>query len=262
MLPGGWISMPVELVHRLFVIGVSLVGVTRREDTGEEGGTPSMTMDARTTARLLTLGAAAGPWYLAVGLAQVLTREGFDVRRHALSQLSNGDLGLDPDRQLPDQWGAGHRRGDRRRRLLRGTRGGTWGPLLLGIYGVGLLGAGIFIADPGRGFPPGAPESTALSRSGLLHFVFGGGGFYALIAACVVFARRFARQGHRFLAIYSIVTAIGFLASFATIASGSTAAIAMLAFYAAVTWIWIWHSVLLLTLRREVIAAVPARPLS
>ncbi len=219
-------------------------------------------MDARTTARLLTLGAAAGPWYLAVGLAQVLTREGFDVRRHALSQLSNGDLGwiqignflISGALVIAGAIGA--------RRLLRGTRGGTWGPLLLGIYGVGLLGAGIFIADPGRGFPPGAPESTALSRSGLLHFVFGGGGFYALIAACVVFARRFARQGHRFLAIYSIVTAIGFLASFATIASGSTAAIAMLAFYAAVTWIWIWHSVLLLTLRREVIAPVPARPLS
>jgi hypothetical protein len=217
-----------------------------------------VTTEARATTRLLTLGAAAGPWYLAVGLAQVLTREGFDVRRHALSQLSNGDLGwiqivnflVSGALVIAGAIGA--------RRLLRGTRGGTWGPLLLGIYGLGLLGAAIFSADPGRGFPPGSPETTALSRSGLLHFVFGGVGFYALIGACVVFARRFARQRRRFLAIYSIVTAVGFFASFAAIASGSTAAIAMLAFYAAVTWIWIWHSVLLLTLRREGTGSSPA----
>ena len=208
-----------------------------------------MTAGARTTARLLTLGAAAGPWYLAVGLAQVLTRDGFDVRRHAISQLSNGDLGwiqivnflVSGALVIAGAIGA--------RRLLRGTRGGTWGPLLLGIYGLGLLGAGVFIADPGRGFPPGSPESTALSRNGLLHFVFGGIGFYALIAAGVVFARRFALRRRRGLATYSIVTAIGFFASFAAIASGSTAAAVMLTFYAAVTWIWIWHSSLSLTLR-------------
>ena len=210
-----------------------------------------MTTEARTTARLLMLGAAAGPWYLAVGLAQVLTRQGFDMRRHALSQLSNGDLGwiqivnflVSGALVIAGAIGA--------RRLLQGTRGGTWGPLLLGVYGLGLVGAAIFVADPGRGFPPGSPETTTLTRSGLLHFVFGGVGFYALIGACVVFARRFALQGRRFRAIYSIVTAIGFFASFAAIASGSNAAIVMLAFYAAVTWIWIWHSVLSLTLRSE-----------
>ena len=51
----------------------------------------------------------------------------------------------------------------------------------------------------------------------------------------------------------------GFFVSFATIASGSTEVIAMLAFYAAVTWTWIWHSALLLTLRREVTGPIPAR---
>jgi len=55
-----------------------------------------------------------------------------------------------------------------------------------------LIGVGVFVADPGLGFPPGASlESTGMSRSGLLHFVFGGLGFYALIGASFVFARRF-----------------------------------------------------------------------
>jgi hypothetical protein len=49
-----------------------------------------------------------------------------------------------------------------------------------------LLGAGIFYADPGRGFPVGTEATQGISRSGLLHFVFGGIGFYALIAACFV----------------------------------------------------------------------------
>jgi hypothetical membrane protein len=46
-----------------------------------------------TTRTLLALGAAAGPLYVIVGLAQILTREGFDWTRHALSLMSNGPWG-------------------------------------------------------------------------------------------------------------------------------------------------------------------------
>src|SRR5688572_25237728 len=45
------------------------------------------------TRALLAGGVIAGPLYLTVGLAQALTRPGFDLSRHALSLLSNGDLG-------------------------------------------------------------------------------------------------------------------------------------------------------------------------
>jgi hypothetical protein len=48
---------------------------------------------SRATRRLVALGAAAGPIYILVGLAQVLVREGFDPRKHALSLLSNGPWG-------------------------------------------------------------------------------------------------------------------------------------------------------------------------
>jgi hypothetical protein len=209
------------------------------------------TQEALTKA-LLRAGAIAGPLYLVVGAAQVLTREGFDVRRHALSLLSNGDLGwiqvasflLSGVLVLAGALGV--------RRTLRARRGGTWGPLLLAGYGVGLLGAGIFRADPALGFPPGATTPATLSRGGLLHFVFGAVGFYALIAACFVFARRFAGQGERAWAAFSAITGVAFFVSFAAIASGSTAAATMLAFYGAVAWVWIWHSALSLRLAREV----------
>jgi hypothetical protein len=112
-----------------------------------------------------------------------------------------------------------------------------------------MLGAGIFRADPAQGFPPGAEISNELTRSGLLHFVFGAIAFYALIAACFVFARRFLRTGRRGLAVYAIVTGVGFFVSFAAIASGSTSAVTMLAFYAAIAWVWVWHTHLYLHLQ-------------
>jgi hypothetical membrane protein len=43
--------------------------------------------------RLLACGIAAGPLYVIVEIAQMLTRDGFHMRRHALSLLSNGRPG-------------------------------------------------------------------------------------------------------------------------------------------------------------------------
>jgi hypothetical protein len=202
----------------------------------------------RRTATLLRCGVAAGPLYIAIGLAQVLVRDGFDVRRHALSLLSNGDYGwvqtgnflLSGILVIIGAVGL--------RRLLYPGRGGTWGPILLAVYGLGLIGAGLFAADPAPDFPPGAHSgATEMSRTGLLHFVFGGIGFYALIAACLVFAWRFASLRQTAWAAYSAFTGVAFLMAFALIASGTISTAAMLAFYAAVAWIWIWHAALTFT---------------
>jgi hypothetical protein len=195
------------------------------------------------TRKLLACGAAAGPLYLVVGAVQVLTREGFDMRRHPLSLLSNGDLGWI---QIANFIVAGAlvlagAVGVRRR--LHPGRAATWGPILLAVWGIGLIGSGLFVADPGQGFPPGVVvEEGAMSRSGMLHFVFGGLAFYALVGACMVFARRFWGLGQRGWALYSLLSGVGFLIVFGGIASGSTASVFMLSFYAAVAWIWVWHA--------------------
>lgn len=207
--------------------------------------TPS-TAANRFTQALLGIGIAAGPLYLLVGIAQALTREGFDMRRHALSLLSNGDLGWIQIANflLSGLIVIGGAIGIRL--ALAGRSGGTWGPILVGVYGVGLIGAGVFVADPGLGFPPGTPmKSSGLSRAGLLHFVFGGIGFYGLIAACFVFARRFYQLRRTGWAAYSAFSGMLFFGSFAAIASGSAATAIILGFYAAVAWIWLWHSALL-----------------
>jgi hypothetical protein len=205
-----------------------------------------------TTRVLLTCGLISGPLYLLVGFAQALTREGFDMRRHPLSMLSNGDLGWIQVLNFLVTGALVVAGAIGVRRLLRGSRGGTWGPILLGIYGLGVIGAGLFPADPGFGFPPGAPDPTTLSTSGILHFAVAGLGFYALIAACFVFARRFASLGQRGWMGYSILSGVFFLVAFMGLASGQTAPIFMLALYAAVVWVSIWHAALNWSLRKEI----------
>src|SRR5215471_12192045 len=175
---------------------------------------------SRQAKNLIRCGIAAGPVYVVVGVAQILMRPGFDIRRHALSQLSNGHFGWVQIGNflicgiLVILGAIGLRK------ALRGSRGGTWAPILLAGYGIGLIGASIFSADPGAGFPPGTPQVTQISRSGLLHFVFGGFGFYALIAASFVLAKRFFGLKQTGMAAYSIFTGIAFFISFAMIASG------------------------------------------
>jgi len=94
------------------------------------------------------------------------------------------------------------------RRVLRGSRGGTWGPQSMGVYGVGLIDAGFFRADPALGFPQGLPAGAydAISRHGITHFISGGIGFLAPIAACFAFARRYAALGRRGWDAHSVAT--------------------------------------------------------
>ena len=110
-------------------------------------------------------------------------------------------------------------------RVVTTGRGRRWAPLMLGLYGLGLIGAGFFKADPGMGFPPGAPEQTGITGPGALHFVAGGFGFAGFIAACFIVAARFSSLGRRGWAGFSVLTGALFLAGFAGVASGSRAAV-------------------------------------
>lgn len=206
---------------------------------------------------LLACGAVAGPLYIVIGAFQMLIRPGYDPTRHDLSLMSNGELGwiqitnfvLTGLLVIAGAMGI--------RQSLRGNRGGTWGPLLVGIYGLGLIGAGIFVADPALGFPPGTPaDAHEISMNGLMHFVSGGIGFLALIAACFVFARRFHALHEHKWTVYCIATGIVFFAAFVGIATGSqlgerVLVFVTLAFTAAVVNTWIWISAISIKLIKE-----------
>ena len=213
-------------------------------------------MTAKLTHALLACGVVAGLLYILVGVIEMLIRPGFDLRRHSLSLLSNGQGGwihialLITAGLLTIAGAAGIRR------VLRGQRGGSWGPALIGLYGLGLIGAGVFVADPALGFPPGTPmDAHTISWHGLMHFVCGGIGFLGLIGACFVFARRFFADRQLGWAVYSIATGVLFFAAFFGIAAGSqqggtTLTVVNLAFSIAVVLGWAWVSTMAARLMR------------
>jgi hypothetical protein len=204
---------------------------------------------------LLTLGALAGPLYLFVSAAQIALRKGFDPTRHSWSLLSNGDLGwihivnfiLTGLLTLLGAIGV--------KMVLNEGIGKTWAPLLLGLYGVSLIGAGIFVADPVNGFPPGTAATSIITTNGLLHLISGSIGFLGLIAACFIFARRFRRLKEKTWSTFSLLTGIIFFAAFFGIASGSQPGNPLLvtvtlAFTAAVILAWTWFTLLCLKLMK------------
>ncbi|MEU8246699.1 DUF998 domain-containing protein [Nonomuraea sp. NPDC048916] len=164
------------------------------------------------TTALLWCGVAAGPLFVASVVVQELTRDGFDPARHALSQLSLGEHGWIQTATFVVAGVLALASALGLRRLLHRGPAGTWGPLLIGLYGFGMIWGGVFPTDPAAGFPPGTPDTASeQSWHGILHNlapVFTG---LTLIAACLVFARRFARQGRHGWAGYSLLTAPAYL---------------------------------------------------
>ena len=97
------------------------------------------------------------------------------------------------------------------RRIWRTGRASVWGPLLIGIFGLGLVVAGVFVTDPGRGYPPGAPlKGDPQTIHGYIHGINGAVLFNLVLpAACFVLARRFAADPqNRNWATYSWMTGV------------------------------------------------------
>lgn len=95
------------------------------------------------------------------------------------------------------------------RQVLHSGRGAVWGPLLLGIFGLALITAGLFVTDPSLGYPPGTHGSGSQTLHGSIHGVSGQIVFTSLAIACFVMARRFAgNPAWKGWALYSIVTGI------------------------------------------------------
>jgi hypothetical protein len=101
--------------------------------------------------------------------------------------------------------------------------GRVWGPVLMGIFGLSLIIAGIFSTDPAAGYPPGA--SAVQTLHGTIHGLNAPIAFGSLTAAIFVLGRRFLHdRASRTWGWYSLVTGIVLVLSF--IASLTLAALA------------------------------------
>jgi hypothetical protein len=206
---------------------------------------------------LLSGGLIAGPLYVTLALTQAVLRDGFDITRHAVSLLALGTGGWIQVANfvitglLVLACAAGLRA------VTRGGTGGTWGPLLLGVYGIALIGSGLFPADAGFGFPPGTPPGppAAMTAAGTLHFAVGGVGFMALIAACLVFARRQFALGDTRNGAFSVFTGVVFLAAFMAIASGPPRPATVIGLWLGLAVTWVWLAALAWRARQEAAGA-------
>jgi hypothetical membrane protein len=204
---------------------------------------------AKATGALLTCGVVAGPLFGVVATLEALTRPGFDLGRHPVSLLTLGDLGWI---QVANFIGSGLLTlafAVGLRRALRGDTGGTWGPLLIGVYGTGLILAGVFVPDSAWSFPPGAPAGipSQISWHAAMHSVGFTVAFVAVSVACLVYARRSLARGERALAVYAVVSALA-----AIVLSGWPGFDGVsVRYFTAGLVVWAWTAVLALRMRSE-----------
>jgi uncharacterized membrane protein YhaH (DUF805 family) len=209
----------------------------------------------------LACGAVAGPMFVTVGLAQAFSRAGFDLRQHTLSLLSNGGLGWIQIANFVVSGGLFVAAATGMRRVLTSGRAATWGPRLVAVFGVGTVGAGVFVPDPAFGFPPGTPDGKPASVSwhGALHYTIASLAFLALIVACFVFASRFRDLGQRGWAACSALIGALLTVGVGAISSGSHNATANVGFVTAALLGFLWVSALAARLRPEAGAPAPRR---
>jgi hypothetical protein len=205
---------------------------------------------AAVTRSMLGWGVLAGPVYLLVGLGLALTRDGFDLSRHQLSLLMLGEHGWVQKSNLIVSGvlvliaALGAHRAMNREAPHRATA------VLVGIFGLGLVGSGLFPPDPMAGFPAGA--DAEVTASGMLHLAFGLVQFVALAAAAVAAARWMAARADRSAARSSRIAAAVILVGFLGGAALAQRAVGVLLLWICVVACYAWLAAMSVYLWRTV----------
>ena len=196
-------------------------------------------LGAAVTRSLLGWGVVAGIFYLIVGIAQGLLRDGFSFTEHPLSLLMLGDLGWVQRTNLILTGLMVIAAAIGFQRAMKPDRAAARTGIALGIYGLALIGSGIFPPDPVEGFPEASSTAEA-TISGVMHLAFGGVGFIALAIAAFSMVGWFRDHDDespaRGARLAGFVILIGFLVG-AALASDTVGVILL---WIAVLTGWVW----------------------
>ncbi len=166
--------------------------------------------------RLLLWAGAVGPvLFIVVFLVEGATRPGYSAWRNYVSSLSLSSQGWEQIANfivcglLIFGFSFALRRG------LGPGKGATAASVLLGLFGLGLVVAGIFVTDPNLGYPPGAHMGGLQTLHGTIHGLAGLFDFATLGLAALILARRFAGDpAWKGWALYSTLTGAAVLIGF------------------------------------------------
>jgi hypothetical protein len=161
-----------------------------------------------TGTRLLLLAGLGPALYVVAMLVDSVTRPGYDPLHHFGSELATGDRGwlmitnFVVAGALTLCFAVGLRR------VLRPGRSAVAAPVLVGLFGLGLVVAGAFVADPKPGYPPGGTGTAEPTLHSLVHDANLFPTWIAMTAAVLAVARRAAADEERAWTWYSIGTAV------------------------------------------------------
>jgi len=207
--------------------------------------------------KLLYAGVIGPLLFIVVFLVEGITRPGYSVWRHYVSQLATGGGGWIQVinflvcGSLMIAFAIGLRP------ALRGSRGSVGAPVLFGLFGAALLVAGIFVTDPALGYPVGAAQVHTVH--GMIHGLAGLAAFSLLAASGFVMAWHFASTpGTRRWAVYSAgigILIVAFFIASTTVSTLDARGVwpnAPTGFFQRIAIIggWTWIAMLALHLRR------------
>jgi hypothetical membrane protein len=174
------------------------------------------TRDYPLTIRLLIACGAIGPiLFILVFMVEGATRPGYSAWHNFVSDLSLSNQGW---MQIANFLICGicvfcFARG--LRQVFRSGKGGIWGPILLGVFGLSLIIAGFFVTDPSLGYYPAGTSSSTQTLHGTIHGANAPLAFGSLAIAIFVLAWRFASDpAWRSWALYTLVAGILLVGSF------------------------------------------------
>src|SRR5581483_7127210 len=147
---------------------------SRKRMTNKEDSTmqteQNYTMERNPATRFLIAGGAIGPLlFIIVFLIEGATRPGYSAWHNFVSSLSLSDQGWVQIANflmcglLTLGFAIGLRQ------VFRTGRSSVWGPILLGVFSVALIVAGLFATDPSLASPAGTPGSGPQTLHGTIH---------------------------------------------------------------------------------------------
>ena len=158
--------------------------------------------------KLLYAGVIGPLLFIVVFLIEGFTRVGYSQWRHYVSQLATGPGGWVQVANflvcgvLVLAFVIG----------LRRVTGSIAAPILLGLFAVGLLVAGVFSTDPALGYPPGA--TPVHTTHGTIHGFAGLACFSLLPATAFVMSAWFGRHGSKRWMWYSLAVGVVMIVTF------------------------------------------------